>query len=109
MEKRPFGKTGHHSSVAIFGSACLDKHSQETANQTIEQALSAGVNTFDTAPAYGEAELRLGAWINQFHQQNGEHAPLPFFLATKNGHRRRGKAHKELEKSLHRLQVEQID
>jgi aryl-alcohol dehydrogenase-like predicted oxidoreductase len=109
MQKRPFGKTGHLSSVAIFGSACLHHIHQDIADRAIELALTNDINTIDTAPAYGDSEKLLGAWIEKNGKPSGKGFLPPFFLATKNGHRDRLKARKGLYRSLKRLKVEVID
>ena len=69
--------------------------------QAIEMALSYGVNHFDVAASYGEAELRVGSWI-------GRHG-RPSFLATKTGERTAEKAREEIHRSLERLQVDHVD
>jgi aryl-alcohol dehydrogenase-like predicted oxidoreductase len=109
MQKRPFGKTGHLSSVAIFGSACLHHIHQDIADRAIELALANDINTIDTAPAYGDSEKLLGTWIEKNGKPSGKGFQPPFFLATKNGHRDRLKARKGLHRSLKRLKVEVID
>jgi aryl-alcohol dehydrogenase-like predicted oxidoreductase len=106
---RPFGKTGHHTSLAIFGSACLHKINQEIAGFAIELALEKGVNTFDTAPGYGDSELLIGGWLEKRGLKLGKGYRPPFFLATKNGERSREKALESLHRSLERLKVEVID
>ena len=75
IEKLPFGNTGHSSSRAIFGSFCVGRCDQETADGVLDKLLEYGVNHIDTAPAYGDAELRVGGWMPQYRDQ--------FFLATK--------------------------
>ena len=60
METRRFGRTGHISTVAIFGAAGLSQVTQEVADQAMEQIIAAGVNHIDVARSYGEAELRIG-------------------------------------------------
>ena len=75
IEKRPFGKTGHESSAIIFGAAALKNVDQATADRTLEHLFEHGVNHIDTAPRYGDAELRIGPWMDR-HRND-------FFLATK--------------------------
>jgi aryl-alcohol dehydrogenase-like predicted oxidoreductase len=50
---------GHDSSVLIYGGAALAEVDQDTADRSVEEALDAGINHFDVAAAYGDAELRL--------------------------------------------------
>ena len=63
IERIPFGKTNHESSRAIFGAAALGAMNQERADRTIDLAVSWGLNHFDVAASYGDAELRLAPWL----------------------------------------------
>ncbi len=97
----PFGRTGHLSTRIIFGAAALGGMSQERADATIELVVGAGVNHFDTAASYGESELRLAPWLADHRSE--------VFLATKTGERNGAAARAELERSLVRLGVDQVD
>lgn len=101
IEKLPFGKTGHMSTRSIFGSFCLKQVSQNEADQVLELLLKYGVNHIDTAPAYGDAELRVGSWMKHYRDQ--------FFLATKTHERSYQEAREQFYRSLDRLQVDQVD
>lgn len=101
MEKRRLGRIGHMSSVIIFGAASLGDVTQETADESIQFALDAGINHFDTAASYGDAELRMGPWMPKIRNR--------IFLATKTGDRDRDSAKRSIERSLERLQVENVD
>ena len=63
METRRFGRTGHMSTVAIFGGAAFSQVSQKEADKAMELIIEAGVNHIDIARSYGEAELRVGPWM----------------------------------------------
>ena len=101
METRRFGRTGHMSTVAIFGAAGLSGSSQEEADRAMEQIIEAGVNHIDIARSYGEAELRVGPWMPR---ERGR-----FFLGSKTTERTREGAWKELQETLQRLQTETLD
>ena len=101
IEQIPFGRTGHLSSRIIFGAAALGSMRQEKADGLLELLLRYGINHIDTAAAYGDSELRLAPWLTQ---HRGD-----FFLATKTGERTAAGARAQLEKSLERLQVDQVD
>ena len=58
IERIPFGSTGHTSSRAIFGAAALGAMNQARADKTIAKVVEAGLNHFDVAASYGDAELR---------------------------------------------------
>ncbi|MBI3733278.1 MAG: aldo/keto reductase, partial [Chloroflexi bacterium] len=101
MQTRRFGRTGHHSTIIIFGAAALGKVSQAEADQAMEMALAHGVNHIDVAPSYGEAEARLGPWM-QRHRND-------FFLGCKTTERTQQGAWDELRRSLDRLQTDHFD
>ena len=101
IDKIPFGKTGHNSSRTIFGSVCLGEVSQQEADRVLDLLFEFGVNHIDTAPTYGEAELRLGPWMKRYRDQ--------FFLATKTDGQTYLDAKEQFYRSLDRLQVESVD
>ena len=96
-----FGRTGHHSTRIIFGAAALGRMSQDRADTTLELVSSAGINHIDTAASYGDSELRLAPWLQDNRTK--------VFLATKTGERTGEGARAELERSLQRLEVDQVD
>jgi aryl-alcohol dehydrogenase-like predicted oxidoreductase len=101
MEKRRLGRLEHQSSVLIYGGAALSDVSQDVADRSIQQALDGGINHFDVAADYGEAELRLGPWMSETRDR--------IFLATKTGKRDRESAWREIHASLQRLQTDRVD
>jgi aryl-alcohol dehydrogenase-like predicted oxidoreductase len=101
VQKVPFGRTGYRSSRVIFGAAALGRMRQEKADAILELLLAHGVNHIDTAAAYGESELRVGAWMPRHRER--------FFLATKTGERTAAGARASLERSRERLRSDVID
>jgi aryl-alcohol dehydrogenase-like predicted oxidoreductase len=101
ITKQAFGRTGHLSSRILLGAVAFGEISQVETDEAMALALSFGVNHVDVAASYGEAELRLGDWIRRHGR--------PFFLATKTGERTSTKASEEIQRSLERLQVTQVD
>jgi aryl-alcohol dehydrogenase-like predicted oxidoreductase len=101
IDKQVFGRSGHMSSRILLGAAAFSEVSQDEADQAIALALSSGVNHIDVAAGYGDAELRVGSWIKRHGRS--------FFLATKTGERTKDKAREEIQRSLERLQVDQVD
>ena len=99
--RRPFGRTGHASTVTLFGGAALARASQAEADRALEVLLRYGVNHLDTAARYGDSELRIGAWMTR-HRQD-------FFLATKTGSRTAREARDDIHRSLERLRVDRVD
>ncbi|HSJ61033.1 MAG TPA: aldo/keto reductase [Jiangellaceae bacterium] len=101
MERRRLGRLGHESSVLIYGGAALSDVTQDVAAASIDEALAAGINHFDTAAGYGDSELRLGAIMPNIRDR--------IFLATKTGERAREAAWRQINKSLERLQTDHVD
>jgi len=101
MEKRRLGRNGHMSSVLIYGGAALSEVDQKTADESIALALDAGINHFDVAASYGDAELRYGPWMKDIRDR--------IFLSTKTEERTRQGAEREIHSSLERLQVSNVD
>jgi aryl-alcohol dehydrogenase-like predicted oxidoreductase len=101
IERRTFGRTGHLSSVTLFGAAALARCSQAEADRALETLLEYGVNHIDTAARYGDSELRIGPWMPR-HRKS-------FFLATKTGSRSAREARDDIHRSLERLRVDHVD
>jgi aryl-alcohol dehydrogenase-like predicted oxidoreductase len=89
------------SSVLIYGGAALAAVDQETADRSVQLALDAGINHFDVAASYGDAELRLGPWMPRIRDR--------VFLATKTERRDRDGAWTQINRSLERLQTDRVD
>lgn len=101
MELRRLGRLGHESSVLIYGAAALSDVDQDTADASVQEALDAGINHFDVAADYGDAELRLGPWMPRIRDS--------IFLATKTGERDRDTAWVQINRSLERLGTDSVD
>ncbi|MFP6806324.1 MAG: aldo/keto reductase [Pseudomonadales bacterium] len=101
MEKIAYGRTGHMSSRILFGAAAIGGMRPEKADSVLQMVMDAGINHIDVAASYGDAELRLAPFL-QDHRKD-------FFLATKTGDRTYDGAKASIERSLERMQVEQID
>ena len=96
METRRLGKTGHESTVVTFGTYAIGVVDQPTADRAIEEALACGVNHFDVAPSYAEAELRLGDYLKRHPQPD-------LFIGCKTQVRDKAGAREELLRTLDRL------
>lgn len=101
IDKQPFGRTGHMSTRTLFGAASLSRVTQEEADRTLEVLMEYGVNHIDTAASYGDAELRIGPWMEKHRDE--------FFLATKTEQRTYQGAWEELRRSLERMRVDSVD
>jgi aryl-alcohol dehydrogenase-like predicted oxidoreductase len=101
IEKRVFGRTGHRSSAVLFGGAALGRVDQATADRVLDLLLEHGVNHIDTAPSYGQSELRIGPWMDRHRDA--------FFLATKTRERDYDGARRDIHNSLERLRTDHVD
>lgn len=101
MERRRFGRTGHMSTVAIFGAAAFYETTPDVVDRAMEQVIAAGVNHIDIAPGYGMAETLMGPWL----EREGDR----FFLGCKTELRAKAEAAAELRRSLELLRVDKFD
>jgi aryl-alcohol dehydrogenase-like predicted oxidoreductase len=84
-----------------FGAIALNWLEQEGADQLVELVLDRGVNHFDVAPTYGDAELKLGPKLRQHRDE--------IFLGCKTQERGYEGARRKLDRSLTRLGIDTID
>ena len=75
--------------------------SQERADATLAAVDAAGINHIDTAAAYGASEDLLQPFLADHRDR--------FYLATKTGEREGDKARAQLERSLQRMGVDEVD
>ena len=101
MEKRRFGRSGHMSTLAIFGGAAFWEIEQKDADKVMEMVIEAGVNHIDVAPSYGQAEQRVGPWMPRERER--------FFLGCKTMERTKKGAWDEMQRSLGLLQTDHFD
>ena len=101
MEKRTLGKTGETLSMIGFGGIVVKDVTPDDASRYVAQAIDRGINYFDVAPTYGNAEERLGPALAPYRDD--------VFLACKTGQRDAEGAEEELHASLKRLQTDHFD
>ena len=101
IPQKPFGRTGHESTRVIFGAAALWSATQSEADATLDLLLQYEINHIDTAASYGDAELRIGPWMDRHRDY--------FFLASKTEERRRQEARDSLHRSLELLHTDHLD
>ncbi len=94
-------KLGVEISIVGMGGIVVSGVSQEEANCAVARAVEAGVNYFDVAPTYGDAEERLGVALAPFR----EHC----FLAGKTEKRSAAEARAALDTTLKRLKTDRLD
>ncbi|MBN2289307.1 MAG: aldo/keto reductase [Candidatus Glassbacteria bacterium] len=101
MPRRPLGRTGEYLSIIGMGGIVVMDEEQGHADRVVREAFEAGVNYFDVAPTYGDAELKLGPALEPFRKK--------VFLACKTAERDRQGSQKELDESLKHLRTDYLD
>jgi len=101
LPQREYGQTGVKLSIIGFGGIVVRDAEQQQANRVVAEAFERGVNYFDVAPTYGNAELKLGPALEPYRKK--------VFLACKTTERRQEGATEELRKSLKRLRTDHFD
>jgi aryl-alcohol dehydrogenase-like predicted oxidoreductase len=101
LERRPLGRTGEKLSIIGFGGIVVMNATARQAAERVGQAIEAGVNYFDVAPSYGNAEEMLGPALAPYREG--------VFLACKTQGRTREAAARELDASLRKLRTDHFD
>lgn len=101
LERRALGKTGEKLSIVGFGGIVVMNATTEQAAERVRAAIDAGVNYFDVAPSYGNAEDMLGPALEPYRKG--------VFLACKTQGRTKEAATKELEASLKKMRTDHFD
>ena len=101
LPKRLLGKTGYRVSILGLGGMTVRNIEQQRAHRLVIESIEKGVNYFDVAPTYGDAELKFGPALKPYRDK--------IFLACKTTCRDKDGAHKELRNSLTRLQTDYLN
>ncbi|MGM0473054.1 MAG: aldo/keto reductase, partial [Bacteroidota bacterium] len=101
LEKRSLGKTGEKLSIIGFGGIVVMNATTAQAESRVKEAIDYGVNYFDVAPTYGNAEQMLGPALQPYRKD--------VFLACKTQQRKKAGAREELEQSLKTLRTDYFD
>ncbi len=101
MDRRVLGKTGQELSIVGFGGIVVMNVEPAEASRLVAEAIDRGVNYFDVAPSYGNAEERLGPALAPYRDRA--------FLACKTGKRTKEEAAQELRQSLARMRTDHFD
>jgi aryl-alcohol dehydrogenase-like predicted oxidoreductase len=99
--KRILGRTDEQVSIIAFGGIVVKGAEPAHAAKVVREAVARGINYFDVAPTYGDAELKLGPALKPYRDK--------VFLACKTQKRDKAGAEKELRESLNRLQTDRFD
>ncbi|MDP7163004.1 MAG: aldo/keto reductase, partial [Phycisphaerae bacterium] len=94
LPRRPYGRTGADLSIIGFGGVVVAGVEQKHADKVVAWSVEKGINYFDVAPTYGDAELKLGPALKPYRKK--------VFLACKTAHRNAEGARAELKRSLKR-------
>jgi predicted aldo/keto reductase-like oxidoreductase len=101
LERRALGRTGEKLSFIGFGGIVVKDATTEQAAERVRLAIDAGINYFDVAPTYGNAEEMLGPALEP-HRKD-------VFLACKTQKRTKADALAELDQSLKKLRTSHFD
>jgi len=101
MPKHVAGRTGQKLSIIGFGGIVVMNAEAEHAKKVVAEAVEKGINYFDVAPTYGDAELKLGPALKPFRNN--------CFLACKTTKRDKVGAKEELDNSLKNLKTDHFD
>ncbi len=101
MPKRKFGNHSDELSVIGFGGIVVKDTDPADAARIVAESYEKGINYYDVAPGYGDAEEKLGPALAPYRKN--------CFLACKTGKRERGPAEVEMARSMQRLQTDYFD
>ncbi|HJN17957.1 MAG TPA: aldo/keto reductase [Armatimonadota bacterium] len=101
LARRKYGKDGPDISIIGFGAIVVSDIEQSEANDHVAWAVDRGVNYFDVAPTYGNAQERLGPALKPYRDSA--------FLACKTTKRDADGAQAELDESFRLLQTDHFD
>ncbi len=99
--KRKLGKTGYEVFPVVYGGIISMRDGQDASDNYVAWARDRGINYFDVAPSYGDAQEKLGVSLKPFRKE--------VYLASKTTQRHREDAEKEFEESLRLLHTDYFD
>jgi len=101
MEKRRFGNKNEYLSILGLGGIVIKGLDKYSVDSIVSDAVSEGINYFDVAPGYGDAEKLLGPSLKKYR--------LNSFLACKTNKRTEKESTEELYNSLNLLKTDYLD
>ena len=101
IARRTLGKTGEQLSIIGFGGIVVMNEETGAAGNIVAEAVDRGINYFDIAPSYGNAQERLGPALAPYRKN--------CFLACKAEDRTKDGCRKQLEDSLRLLKTDHVD
>ncbi len=101
IARRTLGQTGEQLSIIGFGGILVKDVDPGVAANLVAEAVDRGINYFDVAPSYGNAQERLGAALAPYRNK--------CFLACKTEGRMKDDSRAQLEESLKDLKTDHVD
>ena len=101
IAQRTLGRTGEQLSIIAFGGIVVMNESPGDVSNIVAEAVDRGINYFDVAPSYGNAQERLGPALAPYRKN--------CFLACKTEGRMKDDSRKQLEESLQLLKTDHVD
>jgi aryl-alcohol dehydrogenase-like predicted oxidoreductase len=101
MIKRKFGNTGFDITPVTYGGIVSMQDGQDASDKYVAWAIDRGINYFDVAPSYGDAQEKLGNSLKPYRKD--------IYLACKTGCRMKVEAEKEFQESLRMLHTDYFD
>jgi predicted aldo/keto reductase-like oxidoreductase len=101
MIKRKFGNTGFEITPVVYGGIVSMEDGQSASDKYVSWAIDRGINYFDVAPTYGDAQEKLGNSLMPYRKN--------IHLACKTGCRMKIDAQKEFEESFRLLHTDYFD
>ena len=110
MQYRTLGRTGYKPSAIVYGGIVSAKHfggatipgdGQALSDHHVEWAIAHGINYFDVAPSYGDAQKFLGNSLRPYRKD--------VYLACKTKERTKEGAEREIKESMELLHTDHFD
>lgn len=101
IARRTLGRTGEQLSILAFGGIVVMNEETGAASNIVAEAVDRGINYFDVAPSYGNAQERLGPALAPYRKN--------CFLACKTEGRMKEDSRAQLEESLRLLKTDHVD
>ncbi len=110
MQYRTLGRTGYQPSAIVYGGIVSAKHfggatipgdGQALSDHHVEWAIAHGINYFDVAPSYGDAQKFLGNSLKPYRDK--------VYLACKTKERTKEGAEREIKESMELLHTDHFD
>src|ERR1700722_1406228 len=101
IARRTLGRTGEQLSIIAFGGIVVMNENPGEASNIVAEAVDRGINYFDIAPSYGNAQERLGPALAPYRKN--------CFLACKTDGRMKDDSRAQLAESLRMLKTDYVD